>query len=138
MPSEICESNRGSKHHFGKRDRCSNGHLYVVGSWKIVVKDGRSYRHCRICSRMASARAHQRYYYGITAEQRDAIFEAQGRCCAVCKSREHGGRGWHTDHDHVTKQVRGILCHPCNLALGNVKDRVEVLRALIAYLQPDE
>jgi Recombination endonuclease VII len=134
MPSGMSETNRGSRHHFGKRTACSQGHPYVEGSWKFVVKDGRQYRHCRVCSRLVSAKSHQKYYYGITQAERDAIFVAQGSRCAVCKSSEHGGRGWHTDHDHETKQVRGILCHPCNLALGNVKDQVEILQALIEYL----
>lgn len=134
MPSGKHENNSGTRHHFGKRIACSQGHLYVDGSWKIVVKDGHAYRHCRICSRISSAKSHQQYYYGITQERRNAMFEAQGRCCAVCRATEHGGRGWHTDHDHSTKEVRGILCHACNLALGNVKDSVEILQALIAYL----
>src|SRR5208337_1990483 len=134
MPSGFSENNKGVRHHFGKRTACSHGHLYVDGSWTTVTKNGYAYRHCRVCSRIATAKSHQKYYYGITQEQRDALFVAQGSCCAVCKSREHGGRGWHTDHDHETKQVRGILCHPCNLALGNVKDRIEILQALIEYL----
>ena len=138
MSSEITQFKPGAEHHFGKRDRCSAGHLYVFGSWKIVTKNGYSYRHCRVCSRLATKRNHQKAYYGWTNEQHDALFEAQGRCCAVCKAKEHGGRGWHTDHDHVTKKVRGILCHPCNLALGNVKDNVETLRALIRYLTVEQ
>jgi hypothetical protein len=138
MPSEVTQFKSGSAHHFGQRDRCSSGHLYLEGSFKIVDKDGYSYRHCRVCSRLATKRAHQMRYYGITQEQRDDIFVKQGSCCAICKSKYHGGRGWHTDHDHVTKKVRGILCHPCNLALGNVKDNVEILQALIEYLRGTE
>jgi hypothetical protein len=31
--------------------------------------------------------------------------------------------------------VRGVLCHSCNVALGNFKDRVDLLEAAIAYLK---
>lgn len=124
-----------SHNHWELRTHCKNGHEYTPETVFMATKDGRQYRACRICSRRTSKAAHQLAYYGITEAQRDAIFVAQGSCCAVCKAEEHGGRGWHTDHDHATKQVRGILCHACNLALGNVNDSVEILLSLIEYLK---
>lgn len=127
-----------SNHHFGSRDRCSSGHVYVDGSWKWTTKNGRAYRDCKVCRRLITKRHHQKFYYGITQDERDEMFVAQGSCCKICKSKEHGGRGWHTDHIHGTKTVRGILCHHCNLALGNVKDNVEILRALIEYLTVEQ
>lgn len=66
---------------------------------------------------------HLKYKYGITAEQWDAMFAAQGSCCAACRSADpKHKRGWHTDHDHNTGAVRGILCHRCNVTLGNLGD----------------
>ena len=38
------------------------------------------------------------------------------------------------DHDHETNQFRGWLCNGCNLALGLIKDKTEVLESLIFYL----
>lgn len=78
------------------------------------------------------------YTYGITVEQHEAIFESQGRRCAnpECKTTDPGSkRGWHTDHDHETGKVRGLLCHHCNVALGNVQDSVDKLQGLIDYLK---
>lgn len=73
--------------------------------------------------------------YGITPEQRDALFQAQGRKCAMCGTpTPTGTRGWHIDHCHKTKKVRGILCHKCNLMLGFACDSTERLEAGIAYL----
>lgn len=123
-----------SHNHWELRTHCKNGHEYVEGSFATAVKSGYSYRSCRVCRRATTKKHHQFLYYGITQEQRDQMFIAQGSCCAACGSKEHGGRGWHTDHDHVTKQVRGVLCHPCNVALGNVKDSLETLQRLIEYL----
>jgi hypothetical protein len=63
-------------------------------------------------------------------------FEEQGNACAICKSTTAGGRGkFHADHDHETNQPRGVLCHNCNIALGNFQDNPEILAAAIEYLK---
>lgn len=83
------------------------------------------------------AKRNPRHYvkraYGITPQAWSELFEAQGRRCAICETTE-AGRGWHTDHDHQTKAIRGILCHGCNTALGLFKDSTERLRAAAEYL----
>lgn len=62
-------------------------------------------------------------------------FIEQGNCCAICKAIIAGGRGaFHADHNHQTNQPRGVLCHNCNVALGNFKDNPELLQAAIEYL----
>lgn len=73
--------------------------------------------------------------YGITKEQWDELFRAQGECCAGCRSPEPGRKDWATDHCHTTGRVRGILCDGCNLALGHVKDDPDRLEALARYLR---
>jgi hypothetical protein len=73
--------------------------------------------------------------YGLTIEQYDFILESQGNCCAICKTDTPNGKGrFHVDHDHATNEVRGLLCHHCNLALGNFKDNVSTLLSAIEYL----
>ena len=39
------------------------------------------------------------------------------------------------DHNHTTGQVRGLLCHSCNVALGAVKEQEDILMACISYLK---
>ena len=74
----------------------------------------------------------------FTIEQRDAMLSAQGGRCAICGTDEPGGRGWHLDHCHVTGRVRGILCHHCNIGLGNFKDNPEFMREAIKYLEESD
>jgi hypothetical protein len=75
------------------------------------------------------------YKYGITVDQAESMFLAQGSCCAICKSTEPGSKiGWHTDHCHSAGKVRGILCHSCNVGLGYFKDKISTLQAAINYL----
>lgn len=60
----------------------------------------------------------------------------QGGKCAICfreaETAQHGCL--RVDHDHVTKAVRGLLCHHCNVALGHFGDCVPVLKNAISYL----
>lgn len=73
--------------------------------------------------------------YGITLAQRTALWESQGKRCAICQcALEERGRATHTDHDHQTGKVRGILCRLCNTGLGKL-DTVGKLQAAIEYLQ---
>lgn len=41
----------------------------------------------------------------------------------------------HIDHCHQEGNLRGVLCHFCNTALGSAKDSIPRLEALIAYLR---
>jgi hypothetical protein len=76
--------------------------------------------------------------YGITLDQWEAMFEAQGQSCAVCKTKNPGRKGWQTDHCHKQKTVRGVLCSNCNRALGLLKEDVVHLQSLIRYLKQHE
>lgn len=71
--------------------------------------------------------------YGITTKQRNTLVRLQGYRCAGCREKKSGH--WQTDHCHRTGRVRGILCRPCNLALGFARDRPTTLRRLAWYLE---
>ena len=73
--------------------------------------------------------------YGMTIEEWDELFIAQGAKCAICGTHNLGKRQWHTDHCHETGKVRGILCMQCNAMLGFSKDNVTVLNNAIEYLE---
>lgn len=72
--------------------------------------------------------------YGLTNEEFVAMVASQGNACAICTKPFGGGKkAPHTDHDHLTGLVRGILCAGCNLGLGYV-EKPGYLRAAYAYL----
>lgn len=82
------------------------------------------------------ARAYQiKSLYGITVEQYDAMYEAQGGICAICAKP---GDPLRVDHDHETNEVRGLLCHNCNVALGIMGDDSDRLVVAAAYLLAKE
>jgi hypothetical protein len=74
--------------------------------------------------------------YGLTVAEFEAMFEAQGRRCACCKTDKlKGNKGWCVDHDHASGLVRGILCGLCNTGIGALGDNVEGVRRAVEYLQ---
>jgi hypothetical protein len=118
----------GSKNSFSKL-LCRNGHPRTM----LVLRPNGDLR-CMGCERAEKRRRR----YGVTETQFVDMFEAQGRRCAACKTTVTDGRDWCLDHSHRTTKNRGILCHSCNRALGNVKDSMEILQALIDYLKRTE
>ena len=52
------------------------------------------------------------------------LFEKQNGCCAICKAEESKHNVTDhllVDHNHITGVVRGLICSPCNLAIGKLK-----------------
>lgn len=74
--------------------------------------------------------------FGITLKDKENLFEKQGRCCAICKTKENVvNRGWDVDHCHDTGKVRGILCSNCNRGLGLFGDDPSVVLNAFEYLK---
>jgi len=78
---------------------------------------------------------HLKTRYGITFGEKEALLTSQGNCCAICGVKEPGKKGWHTDHCHSSKRVRGVLCYACNTGLGAFKDNPQRLRLAADYLE---
>lgn len=84
---------------------------------------------------VSNRRKHLLRTYGMTPEQYDAMLEAQGGVCAICKRPERiKGRRLCVDHCHSTGEVRGLLCNACNIALGKLEDNLESIKVAIKYL----
>ena len=76
--------------------------------------------------------------YGLTLEQYDAMLEAQGGVCAICRRPRPEERTLHVDHDHDTGAIRGLLCFTCNNALGDFRDEPALFHAAAEYLDCDD
>ena len=74
--------------------------------------------------------------YGITRAERQNMYEQQGGVCKICGSKGNGK--WKqlcVDHDHTTGKVRDLLCHRCNIVLGEVYDNPDILNKMSDYLR---
>jgi hypothetical protein len=66
-----------------------------------------------------SARA-RLYRYGAKLDWYEATVAEQKGACAICGRIPK--RQLDTDHDHVTGELRGLLCHLCNTALSRIEN----------------
>jgi len=74
--------------------------------------------------------------YGLTYEEWELIREKEGYACMICGITEDEiGRVLDVDHCHDSGKARGVLCNSCNNVLGKAKDRIDVLKAAITYLE---
>lgn len=75
-------------------------------------------------------------HYSMTPEQYDALSDAQGGVCAICKSPpESVMRGrLYVDHCRDTNLIRGLLCGQCNSGIGSLRHSLELLATAIQYL----
>lgn len=70
--------------------------------------------------------------YGISVEIFDQMLVEQSGRCKICSIPL---KRFHVDHDHASGKVRGLLCGPCNMTLGLVKESVPTLQGMIQYLE---
>ena len=74
--------------------------------------------------------------FGITEQQYVDILKLQLNCCAICqRHRSEFKKDFAVDHDHSTKKIRGLLCMTCNIALGSLRDSIDLLQKAINYLE---
>ena len=74
--------------------------------------------------------------YGLSIEDYNTMFTSQeGKCRGCKKHQSEFPIALSVDHDHLTNEVRGLLCSGCNLAIGNVGENTETLVHLSNYLR---
>lgn len=60
------------------------------------------------------------------------LLKSQKNKCCICQKVITDT--FHVDHNHKTQEIRGLLCHNCNLGLGKFKDRIDLLSKAIVFL----
>jgi Recombination endonuclease VII len=85
--------------------------------------------------------------YRITPDDYEEMYQRQqGRCaiCGVPKERwepapvKDRPRFLVVDHNHSSKEVRGLLCTQCNIGVGQFKENPAIMYAAAAYLASQE
>lgn len=114
----------------GRRKKCDEcrGRCSACRGPLSVTKGGHLY--CKPCHKTRGIK----YRYGVDSEGA-AKLESMTNCESCGEDGSRGGKGLHIDHSHETGEVRGVLCHYCNLTLGLIQDDPKKLAALISYLK---
>lgn len=75
---------------------------------------------------------------GLDPDVVEAHFVSHSGLCDICgrTAAEAGGNSKRLsiDHDHSTGEFRGLLCHFCNLAIGQMDDNPDRLMVAAEYL----
>jgi len=75
--------------------------------------------------------------YNISLSVYNQLLQQQGFACKLCKTLIPGGPQdqFVVDHDHITGQVRGLLCNHCNTGIGKLHDDPILLRFAALYIE---
>lgn len=107
------------------------------------------YAYCKICRKEAASspeimrRSHLKRKFNLTEERLHQMIKEQNNLCFICglpeKNRinndnEELTRPLSIDHDHDTNEVRKLLCHGCNAALGLIKENSNTARSMAKYI----
>jgi len=111
----------------GKRRRELTRLKHGKSPYEIWVKDSDRAKQTRRALEL-------RKRYGLTVEEYQTLLARQEEVCAICRTATDG-KVLAVDHDHLTGQVRGLLCDRCNLLLGRVEDDPSLLRRAAEYLE---
>lgn len=79
--------------------------------------------------------------YGCTEMQYRVLYRAQGGRCYVCRKATGKARRLGVDHDHLTGEIRGLVCtgsltaNTCNRLIA-IYNREQLLRAAAMLSDP--
>lgn len=91
--------------------------------------------YCRPCRSARSHATRLKSEFGMDPDVYDSLLAMQGGRCAICHGEPRTAR-LAVDHDHVSGEIRGLLCSRCNTELlGAAHDSLEILRRAIEYLE---
>lgn len=112
----------------GYAQRCTQ----CRGDLAVALKDRRRAVK-RDTERMRAAKL--RREYGLTEQAFLEMRVDQHDACAICREPFDARKAICVDHCHDSGNVRGLLCHQCNTAIGFLKDNPTVCRMAAEYLE---
>lgn len=138
--AEIYRERRVQQGHVVRPAEVPAGHKFCrscqqvkpLADWATRPNRGDGYHfRCQECISRRDRERHLASAYGLTIQDVDELLAHQNGICVICLRSP----AVHVDHDHATGEVRGMLCFPCNAALGQLDDDLDRLRRAADYLE---
>jgi len=133
-----CGKEKPIEDFYRERSPCKACRYLAANAWRLrnlekVAAQTRAW-HKRNPER-SSDMYRRRKYKNLDWGDFDRMLKEQDGKCAICGETDPRGRGgFHVDHCHKTEKIRAILCHNCNLGIGNLQHDPRILRAALEYL----
>lgn len=70
--------------------------------------------------------------FGISIDEYHRMYNDRNGKCDIC-GEKHNVLA--VDHNHNTRDVRGLLCGKCNAGIGMLNDSIDRLKSAIDYLE---
>jgi hypothetical protein len=130
----------------GYKSMCKSCYYTITSSWRkshkevIYAADKKRRINNPEKTKIEDRKKNLKRNFNITSEDYNNLLEKQNNKCAICESEYSGRKDYSNfcvDHDHITNRIRGLLCGPCNMLLGNANDSLEILKSAIGYLLKD-
>lgn len=134
-PLDLFHKNKKNKNGYDTCKAChsSNTKKYQKADPRKLDKKNKDWY-----TRNASKIRDRRYkkVYGISEQQYNEMLVKQNYCCKLCGAhKDNFSYALNVDHCHKTGKIRGLLCGPCNTAIGRFGDDVAGVERVLKYLK---
>lgn len=85
--------------------------------------------------KLEDRKRHYKYNYNITLEELDKLIIEQDNKCRICNRSPNKDKRLHLDHNHETREIRGLLCAQCNWYVGFIEKDPQILSKIKEYLK---
>lgn len=133
--------------HIRLGDKCLSCDCELIERIAIYKGDGHYLQtRCKYCfykhrdsvpSRSKRARAKQyiEWKWNISILKYSEMVSKQLGGCAICKKECDVRSRLAVDHNHKTGEIRDLLCHRCNTALGMLEENEDLIWDMLEYIK---
>ena len=129
------EYHKQKKNKPGLRNECKECCVKNVKQWREKHRDPSNPR------RHPRQNPPRRNRVTVSDKKYCQMLKQQKGVCAICGGTETAPhvtkstpRRLSVDHCHKTKKIRGLLCSKCNVAIGYLKEDLDILASAASYL----
>jgi len=119
----LCEFNKQKNTKDGLRYYCKSCFTNDKLNWRRRNKD-----------KVSKNNRKQNYGHCVNYEETETRYLVTNKC-ECCDKNFDDTRSGRKCVDHKDDQIRGIICHSCNLGIGLLSDEIEGLQKAINYLK---